>query len=317
MLQYDLVIIGGGAAGLSAGVTALKNGIKKVLILEKNEDLGGNLNLFIHKGFGKYYLNEIVTGPELASFLVRDYKSLNGEFKVNTQVLEVTKDKVIVYVNPNEGMKEIKANAIILATGCREKFTGNIVVPVHKYTGIFTLVSAHRLINLHGFLPGKEVIIVGKNKWALLLARRLLIEGANVKAIIDNSSSGFVSEDETEIIDGFNINIIKNSRIIELYGNERIERVVIQSLDSGEVETVDCDSLILTVGYYPEVDCIRKANIELDEELVPEVVDYETSIKGVYATGTILNGESGFEISGEEGAKVGKIVSDYLKKYVY
>lgn len=314
MLQYDLVIIGGGASGLSAGVSALKEGIKKVLILERNSDLGGNLNLFIHKGFGEYYLNKKVTGPELSTHLIKDYKALGGEFKVDSQVLKVTNEKIVTFVSPKCGVVGIKANFIILASGCREKYTGNIIVPIHKYTGVFTIASAHKLVNFQGYLPGKEVVILGRNEWALLLARRLIIEGANIKALIDYSESGFITEDELKIIDGFDINIIENSRIIEISGKERIQNVVIENIDNGVLSNIQCDSLILTVGYYPEIDFITKANIELDEEDVPEVCDYEISIKDIYACGTILHGESGVLNSGEEGYKVGKIVSEKIKR---
>lgn len=317
MLQYDLIIIGGGAAGLSAGVSALKNGIKKVLILEREDELGGNLNLFIHNGFGQYYLEKDVTGPELRSRLIKDFKNLGGLYKLNTEVLEVTKNKMVSYVNPVEGIQEIQATAIILASGCRERFTGNINIPVHKYTGIFTVVSAHRLINLQGFLPGKEVVILGKNIHSLILARRLLIEGAKVNAIIESSSDIPLEKDELEIIEGFNINIIKNHRIVELDGNERIENIDIQNINSGSIDKIHCDSLILTVGYYPEISFMRKTNIELGEYEIPVVKNFETSAKGIFACGTLLTRDKNIFNSGENGYMVGQIVSNYLKKYVY
>ena len=184
MNKYDLVIIGSGASGLSAGVSALKSGIKNVLILEMEDVLGGNLNLFIDNGFGKYYLNETVTGPELGSILIKDYKALGGLYKLNTRVLEVNRDKIITYVNPEEGIVEIEAKAIILAAGCRERYTGNILIPIHKFTGIFTVGAAHRLINYSGYIPGKEVIISGDDIWTLIVARRLVIEGATIKGEI-------------------------------------------------------------------------------------------------------------------------------------
>ncbi|ATD55968.1 NAD(P)/FAD-dependent oxidoreductase [Clostridium chauvoei] len=314
MLQYDLVIIGGGASGLSAGVSSLKQGIKNVLILERNSDLGGNLNLFIHKGFGKYYLNKEVTGPELSTILINDYKSLGGAYKTDAQVLKVTENKIITFVSPKDGVVDIEAKSIILASGCREKYTGNVIVPIHKYTGIFTIASAHKLINFQGYLPGKEVVIWGRNEWSLLLARRLIIEGAKVKVLIDDSENELITEHEEKIISGFDINIIQNSRIIEVSGNERIQNVVIENIDNGLLSNIECDSLVLTVGYYPELDFISKStNIDLDEDYIPEVLDYETSIKGIYACGTILHGEDGIIYSGEEGYKVGKIVADNLK----
>lgn len=313
MLQYDLIIVGGGASGLSAGIEALKQGIKKVLILERNSELGGNLNLFIHVGFGKEYLGNSVTGPEFATKLIEDYKLLGGEFKVDSEVLEITDNKVVTFVSPIDGMNDIKGESIILASGCRERFTGNINVPIHKYIGIFTMVAAHRLVNLSGYLPGKEIFIVGKNKWSLLLARRLIIEGSNVKAIIDNSKNGFIGDESLEIIEGFNINIIRDSEIVELLGNERLEMVKIHNKIDGSIENIQCDSLILTVGYYPEASYLKGTSVELDNDGIINVLDYKTSINGIYACGTILTGEHGINNSSEDGTKVGRIVSNLRK----
>lgn len=316
MVTYNLVIIGGGASGLSAGVEALKRGVKNVLIIERNNDLGGNLNVFIHKGFGEYYLGEDVTGPELSSFLLREYKSLGGNIKIETQVLEITDERVIYYVNPKDGLTEIRGKAVIVASGCRDRYTGSIIVPIHKYTGIFTIGSAHRLVNIEGYLPGKEVIILGKSKWALILARRLIIEGAKIKAVIDNSPNGFITEEELDIVEGFDIPIISRANVIEILGNERIEAVGIESNEDGSIKNIDCDSLILSVGYFPEIDFLRKAKVKLDDEKLQLLTNnYETSIKGIYACGTVLNGERGIDYSGEEGYKVGAIVAEYLEKY--
>lgn len=317
MVNYNLVIIGGGASGLSAGVEALKRGIKSVLIIERNHDLGGNLNVFIHNGFKENCLSTEITGPELSSSLIREYKALGGKIKIETQVLEVTKGKVIHYVNPHEGITEISASIIIVASGCRDKYTGNIIVPIHKYTGVFTIGAAHRLVNLEGYLPGKEVVILGKSKWALILARRLVIEGSKVKAIIDNSPNGFVTEAELNIIDGFNIPIINCANVTEILGNERIEQVCVESEEDKSVMSIDCDSLILSVGYFPEIDFLRKSKVQLDSEKSQLLTKkYETSIKGIYACGTVLSGEDGIDFSAEDGRIVGTIVADYLNKYV-
>lgn len=313
MLQYDLIIIGGGASGLSAGVTALKNGIKKILILDRNDDLGGNLNLFIHRGFGEYYLNESVTGPELASKLINDYILLGGEYKKESQVLDLNDEKIITFVNPQNGIQSICGKAIIIASGCREKYTGNIIVPIHKYTGIFTVASAHKLVNFQGYLPGKEVIIVGKNRWSLLLARRLVIEGATIKAVIDNSTNGFIAKEDKQLIEGFNIRIIENSNIIELSGKDRIESVGIQKYDDESFEEISCDSLILTVGYHPQTQFIKGSKIKISQADELQVEDYKTSIEGIFACGTVVNGESGLETSGKYGEEAGIVAANYLK----
>lgn len=318
MLQYDLIIIGGGASGLSAGVSALKNGIKKVLILERDSDLGGNLNLFIHGGFGEYYLGEEVTGPELGSKLINDFKEAGGEYKLDTEVLEVTQNKVITYVNPEEGVKDIKGSSVIMASGCREMFTGNINIPIHKYIGIYSLVSAHRLINQQGYIPGKEVIILGKNNWSLILARRLLIEGAKVNAIVDVTNRGFLDERGKEVIKGFDINVIKDARVVDINGDNRIESIDIEDITTLKITTLQCDSLVLTVGYFPEISYIRKAKIGIINNVSLLVNNnYETTAEGIFACGTVLTWDSDIFNSGEVGYIVGKKAAEYIKSYVY
>ncbi|WP_300382543.1 FAD-dependent oxidoreductase [Clostridium sp.] len=316
MINYDLVIIGGGASGLSAGISALRNGIKNVLIIDRNNELGGNLNLFIHYGFGSYYLEKEVTGPELASQLIKDFKTLKGNFKINTEVLGISKDKIISYVNPEEGVQEIKASVVILASGCREKFTGNINIPIHKYTGVFTLAAAHRIVNIQGFLPGKEVVVAGNNKWSLILARRLILEGAKIKALLDTSDKGF-SEEDLKFIKGFPMDIIKKSTVIELNGSDRLESIDIRDLRSGNVSTIECDSMILNVGYHPDMSYIRKLNIKIDSKSFPKVEEYETSEHGVFVCGTFLNGEDELLSSGESGYLCGEKAANYIKEYKY
>ena len=306
MDRYDLVIIGSGASGLMAGITALNEGIKKVLLLEREEDLGGNLNLFIHNGFGEFYLGEKVTGPELASFLIEDYKALGGIAMTNTKVLSVNNDKIITMINPEMGVVDIEAGTIVFATGCREKFTGNIMVPIDKYTGIFTTASAHRLINFKGYRPGKKVVIQANGVWSFLLARRLIIEGAEIKALVTNADK--LTDEEKSAIDGFNIPIIYNGHIQEIGGEERIEYATIKIGDNEEV-LMECDSLILSVGYYPEVELIRGLEVNIDT--------INTIEDGFFACGTVKQGINGLFNSGEDGYIIGHLSSQYIKKYLY
>lgn len=311
MKEYDLVIIGAGASGILAGIAALEENVEKVLIIEQEEDLGGNLNLFINNDFGDFHLGENVPGPAFASILITTYISLNGKFKNNTRVIEVSDDKKIKYVNPYEGEVDIKAKKIILASGCREKYTGNIIVPIHKYTGIFSTASAHRLVNINGLLPGREVILSGNTIWTYILARRLVIEGAKVKGIV--TSRQRLDEELSKIIDGFNIPVIFNSEVVEVGGSERIEWVRIENCSIKEdSEVIECDSLILAVGYYPELDYLKNSNIKLNGDYLYQE-NYKTSIEDIYCCGTIINGRNGLFNSGEEGYKVGKIVSAQLK----
>ena len=310
MNKYDLIIVGAGASGLSAGVSALKSGIKSVLILEKEDVLGGNLNLFIDNGFGEYYLNNIVTGPELGSILIKDYKELGGEYKVNTRVLEINRDKIITYVNPNEGIQEVEANAIILAAGCREKYTGNIMIHIHKFTGIFTTGAAHRLVNYSGYLPGKEVIITGDDMWTFILARRLVIEGANLKGIVTERKC--FNRDELDIVNGFNIPIIYTSEVIEIEGEERVNLAKVKNIETEEITSIECDSLILSVGYLPDNDFIRKMSLIMDGDRIYSE-NNKTSVEGIFITGTMEKGITDLFKSGENGFKVGKQVAKYLK----
>ena len=311
MEKHKLIIVGGGASGLMAGITALKNGVDDVLIIEKEEFLGGNLNLFINNDFGGFSLGKRVTGPELASTLISEYKSLGGKLKVNTLVLEIDKEKVIKYINPTDGIKRISADSIILASGLVEKYTGSIVVPVHKYTGIFTTASAHRLINQQGHLPGSNVLIYGNDIWTFILARRLLIEGANVQGII--TSKGCLSNDILQIIRGFDLQVIYNTRIAEVSGECRIKSVkTINNID-GEIHEIECDSLVLSVSHYPNADYLSEIYKEIYKN---EVVrnNYETSIKGIFCCGTLIDGMKSLLTSEASGHKVGKIVSEALKE---
>ena len=296
MNKYDLVIIGSGASGLSAGVSALKSGIKNVLILEMEDVLGGNLNLFIDNGFGKYYLNETVTGPELGSILIKDYKALGGLYKLNTRVLEVNRDKIITYVNP---------------AGCRERYTGNILIPIHKFTGIFTVGAAHRLINYSGYIPGKEVIISGDDIWTLIVARRLVIEGATIKGIVTQRKS--FNRNELDIVNGFNIPIIYESEISDIEGGERVNLCRIKNLYSYEITTIPCDSLVLSVGYFPDIDFIKKMSIMMDGDYIKSENNH-TSVEGIFICGTMKDGIDSLLNSGESGFKLGNQIFEYLKE---
>lgn len=311
MIEYDLIVIGSGASGLLAGITALKEGVKNVLIIEKEDSLGGNLNLFINNGFGEFYLGHKVTGPEFGSELISEFISLGGTYKNNTKVLDVNRDKIVTYVNPEEGISEILGNTIVLASGCREKYTGNIIVPIHKYTGIFTTAAAHRLINFEGFLPGKDVILSGNNIWTLLLARRLTVEGANVVSIITERST--FEDKDMEVLQGFNIPIIYESEINEVGGGDRIEWIRANNIRNNGNYIIACDSLVLSVGYYPEVDYLKSLDIKIHSTGI-EHDDNKIGIDDVFCCGTIANGIFSLLNSGEEGLKVGKQVASLLAK---
>lgn len=311
MKEYNIVIIGSGAAGLLAGIAALEENIDNVLIIEQEDNLGGNLNLFINNDFGEFYLGEKIPGPEFASILIKQYVKLGGRFIINSKVIEVNNNKVVKYVSPNEGIVEIKAKKLILASGCREKYTGNIIVPIHKYTGIFTTASAHRMVNFQGLLPGKDIVLSGNNVWTYILARRLVIEGAKVKGIITSREN--VADELNRIIDGFNIPVICNSEVVEVGGDEKIQWVRINR-HNGEVnsQVIECDSLILAIGYYPEKDYLKNIDIKMNRQCLYEK-DYESSVDDIYCCGTIITGRNGLFTSGQDGYRAGKIVAEKLK----
>lgn len=319
MPDYDLIIVGAGIAGMTAAIGAAKEGIKKVLIIEKESSVGGLINQCIHNGFGKRFLNESVTGPEYVDFIERQ---LNGdciEVILNTTVLDVTREKIITYVNSKDGVKEITAGAIIFAMGAKEKYSGNVVIPTNGLTGIFTVAEAHRIINLEGYLPGRNTIILAKDKWGFIVARRLIIEGGNIEGIvIEKSFKELADEEIHEIIEGFDIPIIENSRITEIEGETRIKKLKIVNLNNQVVEERNCDSLLLSVGYLPEISILKKLNINIDKRILgPEVADFQTSVDGFFACGNIIYGENALHMEETDGIECGVKASQYIKKYIY
>ena len=319
MEQYDLIVIGGGISGMTSALTALENGIKKVLIIDREENLGGILNQCIHSGFGKDFVGFECTGPEYVNFVEEKLKEYDIDIKVKTEVLELSSDKIVTYVNPTEGIIDVKGNAIILATGCREKYTGSIIIPTNSFAGIYTIGNAHRIVNIEGYLPGRYPVILASSKWDLIVAKRLIIEGADIKALIIRESEDFVFNDEMkELIDGFNINVIMNYRIVEVFGDERITGVKLQNINNGEKTSIECDSLILSVQYYPEMDLTRKLKLEVNPlTLGPKVEDYETSLDGVFACGNLIHGIKALKEENVDGIEAGKKVSEYIKNIIF
>ena len=185
MKEYELIIIGGGVAGMSAAMGAKQNGVKDILILEREERLGGTVNLCIHNGFGKKVLGTKITGPEYVDYLKTDLKALNVEYRLSTMVLRINHENVVTFVNPDDGMQKVKGNAIIIATGSREKYTGRVNIINSKITGVYAIGTAQQFVNIHGYLPGKDIVIVGSNEIALIIARRLIVEGARIRAIVE------------------------------------------------------------------------------------------------------------------------------------
>ncbi|EMU53398.1 NAD(P)/FAD-dependent oxidoreductase [Clostridium butyricum] len=317
MPSYDLIIIGAGIAGMTAALGAARQGIGKILVIEKESSVGGIINQCIHNGFGKKLIGEYVTGPEYIQYIKDEIQKENIEIILNSNVLDINRDRVVTYVSPSEGVKEVNAKAIIFAMGAREKYSGNIMISTNTLTGIFTVGEAQRIVNLDGYIPGKNAIITAKDRWGFLLARRLLIEGGSVSAVVlEDSFKNVESKEINDIIDGFGISIIEKSRIIGIEGNTRINSVKLLNLEDGSIINKECDCLLLSVGFIPETVRIKKLNIEIDERtLGPKVNDYMTSTDGFFACGNIVYGEDVLKISEIDGIECGEKAASYIKKY--
>ncbi len=315
MSNYDLIIIGAGISGMTAAMGAVKEGIKKILIIERESNLGGIINQCIHNGFGEKFLGEPVTGPEYIDFIERQLDKSCIQIILNTTVLDITKEKVVTYVNSKDGVKDVTAQAIIFAMGAKEQYLGNIVIPTNKLTGIFTVGEAHRIINLDGYLPGRKTIIIAKDKWGFIVARRLIIEGGNVEGVVLEKTFEDITDTEIDsIIDGFNIPIIENSRVMEIEGKTRIQKVKIINLNNKGIEEKECDSLLLSVGFVPENSIVKKLEININSEILgPEVVEFETSVDGFFACGNIIYGEKALHMKETDGIECGIKAAEYIK----
>ena len=317
MPNYDLIVIGAGIAGMTAALGASRSGIKRILIIEKESTVGGITNQFIHNGFGKKLMNDFVTGPEYIEFIKDEIRKENIDLIVNSNVLDINRDKVVTYVSPSEGMKEVSASAIIFAMGAREKYSGNIMISTNTLTGVFTVGEAQRIVNLYGYIPGKNAIITAKDRWGFLLARRLILEGGTISAVVLEDDFKSIETDEIHrIIDGFDIPIIDKARISGISGETRINSVALLNLKDGSTLNKECDCLLLSVGFIPEIGRFKKLKIDIDENTSgPKVSDYMTSIDGFFACGNIIYGEDVLKISDINGIECGERAADYIRKY--
>ena len=317
MPSYDLIVIGAGIAGMTAALGAAKSGIEKILIIEKEASAGGIINQCIHNGFGKKFIGECVTGPEYIQFIKDEIEKQNIDIILNSNVLDINRDRMVTYVSPSEGVKEVSASAIIFAMGAREKYSGNIMISTNTLTGIFTVRESQRIVNLDGYITGRNAVITAKDRWGFLLARRLIIEGGIVSAVVLEQDFKSVETDEIHnIIEGFDIPIIDNSRIIGIEGNTRINKVKLLNLKDKTTMDKECDCLLLSVGFIPESSRLKKLNIDIDERtLGPRVKDYMTSTDGFFACGNIIYGEDALKISEIDGIECGEKAAEYIKKY--
>ncbi|WP_297630126.1 FAD-dependent oxidoreductase [uncultured Clostridium sp.] len=313
MKEYDLVIIGAGISGMTAAIGALSAGISNVLILEREEIYGGVLNQCIHCGFT--INEEKVTGPEVIGFISDKLAEYQYELKLKTTVLEASEEKIVTYINEEDGINSVKTKSLIVSTGCRERYTGSVLIPTSKFTGVFTIGNAHNIINLDGALPGKYPVIIANNKWALILARRIELEGGEVVALIVNAESKYkISDEDREIIEGIDMPVIERGKLTEVAGGKRVSNIKVIDLDSFEEKVFDCDSLLLSVGYYPEISMLEQIDIELlKDEKALKVDGVRTSKEWIFACGNVIPGNEYKESRKLGGYGAGLQAAEYLE----
>ena len=323
MERYDIVIIGGGPAGLAAAVSAKKNGIERILILERDKELGGILNQCIHNGFGLHTFQEELTGPEYADRFIRQVKELDISYKLNTMVMDISRDKTVTAMNRQDGLFDVQAKAVILAMGCRERARGALNIPGFRPAGIFSAGTAQRLVNMEGYMPGREVVILGSGDIGLIMARRMTLEGAKVKVVAELMPySGGLKRNIVQCLDDYGIPLKLSHTVIDIKGKERVEGVTLAEVDGsgkpipGTEEFYSCDTLLLSVGLIPENEISGNMGVEMN--LVtsgPKVNEsLETNIKGVFACGNVLHVHDLVDFVSEEAAVAGKNAAAYVKE---
>lgn len=321
MKKYDLVIIGGGPAGLAAAVSAKQNGVDSILVLERDKELGGILNQCIHNGFGLHRFQEELTGPEYADRFIQQIEVLKIKYRLNTMVVNISQNKVIMITSRENGLEEIQAESIILAMGCRERARGVLNIPGYRPAGIFSAGTAQRFVNMEGYLPGREVVILGSGDIGLIMARRMTLEGANVKVVAEIMPySGGLKRNIVQCLEDYNIPLKLQHTVVDIYGKERLEGVTLAKVDENRVpiagteETYTCDTLLLSVGLIPENELTKELGVAINPVTSGAIVNerLETNVNGVFACGNVLHVHDLVDFVSEEAELAGKNAANYV-----
>lgn len=324
-MKYDLVVIGGGPAGLAAAYQAYTDGVEKILIIERDKELGGILNQCIHNGFGVHSFKEELTGPEYAERYTDMLKSTSVEHMLDTMVLSISNGgttKTVEAINTQDGYLMIETKGVILSMGCRERTRGAIQIPGDRPAGVFTAGTAQRYVNMEGYMVGKKVVILGSGDIGLIMARRMTLEGAEVKACVELMPySNGLNRNIVQCLDDYDIPLMLSHTITEIHGKNRLEAVVVSKVDEnrnpipGTEKTLECDTLLLSVGLIPENEITKNAGIDLDPRTSGPVVNeaMETNVPGIFACGNVVHVHDLVDYVSDEGNKAGRNAARYIK----
>ncbi|MDD2220607.1 MAG: FAD-dependent oxidoreductase [Clostridia bacterium] len=323
MQAYDIAVIGGGPAGMAAALAAWGQGIKRIIILERNNTLGGILNQCIHPGFGLQYFNKDLTGPEYAGEFMRRLNEAGIEYKVSTTVLNISADKVVTAVNSNDGLLHIEAKSIILAMGCRERAAGGIAMAGTRPAGVITAGTAQKMINLQGKHIGNRIVVLGSGDIGLIMARRLSLEGKEVLAVLEQYPyANGLSRNVVQCLEDYNIPLLLSHTVTEVIGQGRVSAVKIARVDqdlkpiAGSESIIECDTLLLSVGLIPENELSKKAKVALDQKTGGPLVnqDMQTDVEGIFACGNVVQVHDIVDFVTLEAEKAGQAAAAYIKE---